>query len=262
MRLAVIGCPYWRRLTRRRRSPRRPPRTQSAPPFEALRRGRFGFPQLSAGMHQGSANPRFSGVGFIWNSLDSLVRNEPFQWVARDPGALPRCGRQGPALIEPKIDRRQTRRRLKKAGHTGNWGSRHREVRSGIGIKLTPPSPFCKELSIQYDFLGKDARTATKIAARALASAPPPFSFIMARHRRWLAAKPGRHDKNLILIPGQARRGACHFRVGFKCFQGDAAPFSIRRFGVTTSASDLRPAPTVDRRPTCRRLKKVGRTGN
>ena len=29
--------------------------------------------------------------------------------------------------------------------------------------------------------------------------------------------------------PGQARRRACHFQLGFKCFQGDAAPLSILR---------------------------------
>ena len=33
------------------------------------------------------------------------------------------------------------------------------------------------------------------------------------------------HDKNLILILGQARRGVYHFQLGFECFQGDAAPF-------------------------------------
>ncbi len=68
-------------------------------------------------------------------------------------GLLPLWAPKGPALIEPKVDRRQTRRRLKKAGHTGNWGSRHREVRSGIGIRLRPHSLFCKKLSSQYDFI-------------------------------------------------------------------------------------------------------------
>ncbi len=35
--------------------------------------------------------PRIRGfcpVGFVWNSLDSLVRNEPFQWVTSDPGRI------------------------------------------------------------------------------------------------------------------------------------------------------------------------------
>ncbi len=45
--------------------------------------------------------------------------------------------------------------------------------------------------------------------------------------RRIVTAKLGGHDKNLILILGQARLWVCHFRVGFECFQGDAAPFSI-----------------------------------
>ncbi len=48
----------------------------------------FGFPQVSAGTARGSANLRFSGVGLSWISLDSLVRNEPFQWVTSDPGRL------------------------------------------------------------------------------------------------------------------------------------------------------------------------------
>ncbi len=53
--------------------------------------------------------PRISGfwtVGFVWNSLDSLVRNEPFQWVTSDPrpifnsrGPFPRNGRRRPGRI-------------------------------------------------------------------------------------------------------------------------------------------------------------------
>ncbi len=37
-----------------------------------LRRETFGFPQVYAVVHQGSANLRFSAVGIVWNSLDSL----------------------------------------------------------------------------------------------------------------------------------------------------------------------------------------------
>ena len=97
-------------MARRRRSPRQPPRAQSAPPVEALRRVTFGFPQLSAAVHRGSANPRVSGVGLIWNSLDSLVRNEPFQWVTATLGPfvtrraamtnllIPGQARRGPAI--------------------------------------------------------------------------------------------------------------------------------------------------------------------
>ena len=47
---------------------------------------------ISSGLRSRSIGaPRISGfwtVGFVWNSLDSLVRNEPFQWVTRDPGAI------------------------------------------------------------------------------------------------------------------------------------------------------------------------------
>jgi len=48
---------------------------------------RFGFPRASAERGPGSANLRILAVGFPWNSLDSLDRNEPFQRVVREPRA-------------------------------------------------------------------------------------------------------------------------------------------------------------------------------
>ncbi len=80
------------------RSPRKP-RALAPIPSGA----RFGFPQVSAVRAWGSANLRVLAVGIIWISLDSIVRNEPFQWVTRDPrpifnscGPFPRSWRRRP----------------------------------------------------------------------------------------------------------------------------------------------------------------------
>ncbi len=60
--------------------------------------------------------PGFCLVGFVWNSLDSLVRNEPFQWVTRDPGPI--FNSLGPSpeaedamlrpSFDPKVDHAET----------------------------------------------------------------------------------------------------------------------------------------------------------
>ena len=52
----------------------------AAPPLKG-RSGRLGF---LGGWPFGCENLTFFGVGKAWISLDSLVRNEPFQWVTRD----------------------------------------------------------------------------------------------------------------------------------------------------------------------------------
>ena len=47
---------------------------------------RFGFPRASAERGPGSANLRILAVGFPWNSLDSLDRNELFKGLCANPG--------------------------------------------------------------------------------------------------------------------------------------------------------------------------------
>ena len=108
--------------------------------------------------------PRISGfwtVGFIWNSLESLVRNEPFQWVTSDPGPILFFARPLPERIRRKrrpssIRRSTALNRLagrKRPGKPGMMAVDIARVRSGIAIKVTPSSLFCKELSIWRHFM-------------------------------------------------------------------------------------------------------------
>ena len=48
--------------------------------------------------------------------------------------------------------------------------------------------------------------------------APPPFSSIMARRRRWSAAKPGGHGTNLIVIPRSSSASGLPFPTRFRVF--------------------------------------------
>ena len=107
--------------------------------------------------------PRISGfwpVGFIWNSLDSLVRNEPFQWVTSDLGPIlffggpcpPNARHNGP----PSIRRLTALKRLagrKGPGVPGIMAVDIARSDRGIGIRLAPPSLFGKEMLIWRHFI-------------------------------------------------------------------------------------------------------------
>ncbi len=127
----------------------------------SLRRETFGFPQVYAAVHQGSANLRFLAVGIIWNSLDSLVRNGPFQWVTGRPGPNLFSSRPFPARTRqqgrPSSIRRSTALNLL-AGRKGlarSWimAVDIARVRLGIGNRLTSPSLFGKKLSTGRHFI-------------------------------------------------------------------------------------------------------------
>ncbi len=105
--------------------------------------------------------PGFCPVGIVWNSLDSLVRNEPFQWVTRDPGPILffwgalSPGRRRKA--RPSSIRRSTTLNLlagrKWLGKSRSMAGDFARVRSGIATKLTPSSLFGKKLSTRRAFL-------------------------------------------------------------------------------------------------------------
>ncbi len=123
--------------------------------------------------------PGFCPVGLVWNSLDSLVRNEPFQWVTRDPGAnfifqgalSPGRRRKG----RPLSIRRSTTLNLlagrKRLGRPGMMAVDIARVRSGIGIKLTPSSLFGKKLSTRRALYETPTRA---LAVDAVPAASPP----------------------------------------------------------------------------------------
>ncbi len=73
---------------------------------------------------------------------------------------------------------------------------------------------------------------------------------------RFRASLPSRAARTRTSSPGQAR-GVCHFRVGFECFQVDAAPFSIRRVSVLLA----RPAREGNQSARPRAAGKRSRTG-
>ena len=86
--------------------------------------------------------PGFWPVAFPWNSLDSLVRNEPFQWVTSDLGPIlffarpfpENMRRKGPAVVDPKVDRDETPRRAERAGRApGSWQSTSRGPIGALG---------------------------------------------------------------------------------------------------------------------------------
>ncbi len=78
--------------------------------------------------------PRISGfwtVGFVWDSLDSLVRNEPFQWVTSDPRPIFNSRGHFPPKREKKTRPDSIRRstalnplaKQKPLGAPGSWQS-------------------------------------------------------------------------------------------------------------------------------------------
>ncbi len=117
--------------------------------------------------------PGFCPVGFVWNSLDSLVRNEPFQWVTRDPrpifnsrGPSPRSGRRRPG--RPSIRRSTALTPLgpvETAGRAGIMAIDIARVGPGIGMKLTLSSLFGKKLSTQRPFAPKPSPPQTRVAS-------------------------------------------------------------------------------------------------
>ncbi len=107
--------------------------------------------------------PRISGfwtVGFVWNSLDSLVRNEPFQWVTRDPRPIfnscgpfpPKRDKKTRPSFDPTVDRAETTRPAETAGRAGIMAIDIARAGPGIGMKLTLPSLFGKKLSTRRFF--------------------------------------------------------------------------------------------------------------
>ena len=124
-------------------------------------------------MHQGSANSPVFGVGFIWNSLDSLVRNELFQWVTATLGPflflrgvpLPHLRRKG----RPASTRRSTalkRRRAERAGYAGNPGSRHRQGPIGHWDQTTTAFPFLQGIVVSVRFHTKVSLTDAPLSDR------------------------------------------------------------------------------------------------
>ncbi len=191
-------------MARRRRpdrSPRKPRALARFPPARDLDFLRS--PQLEHGA------PRISGfwtVGFVWNSLESLVRNEPFQWVTRDPrpifnscGPFPstRSANTRPSF-DPKVDRAEPPRQAATAGRAGIMAIDIARVGPGIGMKLTPPSPFGKKLSTERHFL----KFRRRVTAASSCSARP------GRGRRAFPQDGGRARHEIRPEPRMARRRA------------------------------------------------------
>ena len=112
---------------------------------------------ISSGLRSRAAplrkNPAFSTVGFVWNSLDSLVRNEPFQWVTRDPRPIfNSCGpfpSSGSARPRRHSIRRSTA--LNPAPSRNRWarrdhGNRHRKGRTGHWDQTNAVFAFWQEI--------------------------------------------------------------------------------------------------------------------
>ena len=151
---------------------------------------------ISSGLRSGASglreSPAFRPVGFVWNSLDSLVRNEPFQWVTSDLGPILFFGGPVPprsvtrAVVDPKVDRDETPRRAEKAGRAGDHGSRHREVRSGHWDQtnaafaflqgIVDLAPFYTRNSTRQPLPARspDARLFNELSERGANSAPEP----------------------------------------------------------------------------------------
>ncbi len=70
--------------------------------------------------------PGFCPVGIVWNSLDSLVRNEPFQWVTRDPGPILFFGGPFPPEGVAKAGRHRPKLDHAEAPRPGGRGSASR----------------------------------------------------------------------------------------------------------------------------------------
>ena len=90
--------------------------------------------------------PGFCPVGFVWNSLDSLVRNEPFQWVTSDPG--PNFILSGPLLLLMRRKRQNVGRANTLAGRKGSHGIRHREGPIGHWDQTTAALPFLQRIVV------------------------------------------------------------------------------------------------------------------
>ena len=136
--------------------------------------------------------PRISGfwtVGFVWNSLDSLVRNEPSQWVTRDP--RPIFNSCGPfASIRSARPRRHSIRRsttleprqAKTAGRAGIMAIDIGRAGLGIGTNLTPSSLFGKKLSTGRPYV-KNPRP------QSLSTRSPTRSPLLVDARLWTSAE-------------------------------------------------------------------------
>ncbi len=170
-----------------------PPRKQPVTPRGSRPRETFGFPQVSAALHQGSANPR---VLDGWIRLEFLGFSRPkraFSMGYRRPRgqlifAAPRFPPQAPQ--RPSSIRRSTGRKASQRGKKPQvMAVDVARIRSGIGIRLTPPSLFCKELSIRCYFMQKSGATASpahllislysaarSLATRLASAAAPGFS--------------------------------------------------------------------------------------
>ncbi len=86
-------------------------------------------------------------------------------------GALSREHAAKEPVLDPKADRAEAPRRAEKAWRAGVMAVDIARVRSGIGIKLTPPSLFCKELSIRRHFM-QILRRAWSLSTRWLTALP------------------------------------------------------------------------------------------
>ena len=103
--------------------------------------------------------PGFWTVGLSWNSLDSLVRNEPFQWVTRDPGPFLFSGalslnrrRKGRSSSIRRSTAPKAPRRAERAGQAGDYGSRHREGPIGHWEHITSAFPFWQAIVASISF--------------------------------------------------------------------------------------------------------------
>ena len=182
---------------------------------------KFGFPQAYAGVHAALRKiPAFSTVGIIWNSLDSLVRNEPFQWVTRDPrpifnscGPFPRSGRRRPR--RPSIRRSTALKPLgqaETAGRAGIMAIDIARVGPGIGMKLTLSSLFGKKLSTQRPLTPRPSpprkRVAQPRATEDVSGVMTPEDDLARRRIRLALSPPSASPRDGFASPISTRRSA------------------------------------------------------
>ena len=136
--------------------------------------------------------PGFWTVGFIWNSLESLVRNEPFQWDTGDPGAIVFMrgvlppGKRPPSAPSASIRSSAAPMRLgkrKRPGAPEIMAVGIETIRSGIRVRLRQFSLFCKELSIPYHFMKITTRQSFLRIAGARFWSPSPIVRPRTSHR-------------------------------------------------------------------------------
>ena len=108
--------------------------------------------------------PLDSGVGKAWISLDSLVRNEPFQWVTRDfprkkiLGPCPSAGGGGTGEAE-----RRNGRKRRSRGEDRSWG------------ELSAASGFLQSIVARHalaEIVAPDIRRRRSLSAASLGPAP------------------------------------------------------------------------------------------